>query len=163
MPKALIRGLSRFDSCLATSKYSLRLYLGWDPPSLSPWASLLFSISPELSGKMNTVGWHLAPAFQHLSYGKARLPEPTQAPSVESWCCEWLERRVDNVPMILQLRRGALNKQCHFTRPLTKRFHLLQRSTQTTVNPLGHVKRGEKELGAVTSRESTQIYRFAKL
>lgn len=56
-----------------------------------------------------------------------------------------------------------MNKQCHFTRPLTKRFHLLQRSTQTTLNPLGHVKRAEKELGAVTSRESTQIYRFAKL
>lgn len=56
-----------------------------------------------------------------------------------------------------------MNKQYHFTRPLTKRFHLLQRSTQTTLNPLGHVKRAEKELGAVTSRESTQIYRFAKL
>jgi hypothetical protein len=65
--------------------------------------------------------------------------------------------------MILRLCGGALNKQCHFTRPLTKRFRLLQRSTQTTVNPLGHVKRGEKELRAVTSSESTQIYRFAKL
>lgn len=70
---------------------------------------------------------------------------------------------MDNVSMIPELCGGALNKQCHFTRPLSKRFHLLRRSTPTTVKPLGHVKSSEKELGAVTSRESTQIYRFAKL
>lgn len=59
--------------------------------------------------------------------------------------------------MILRPRRGALNKHRHFTRPLTKRFRLLRRSTPTPVNPLGHVKRGEKELGAVVGRESTPI------
>lgn len=149
-PQALIRSLSCFYSCLATSKYLSLLYLGETLPLSAPlhipWASLLFPISTELPGERNTAGGgsypqHPAPPTQKGQAGGRRLTH-SFSPST----CGRLKQRVDNGRMILQLHGGARNKQCHFTRPLTKHFHLLQRSTQTTVNPLGCVGRGESAL-----------------
>lgn len=74
-----------------------------------------------------------------------------------------LKQRVDNLKMTLQLCGGARNKQCHFTHPLTKRFlpfALEKRSNNW--KPIRSCQALWQRAWAVTSRESTQIYRSLK-
>lgn len=97
MPQTLIRDLSCFDSPLAISKYS-SLYLRETLPLASPGhPSLLFLISPELSSKVNTAenGAQSCIPAPRLQKGSAASVN-SEAPPVESWCCERLGRGVDN-------------------------------------------------------------------
>lgn len=142
MPKALIRNLS----CFATSKYLSLLYLGETLPLSCP----LFS-SPGHPFCSQLASSFLAKRTQ---LGMSPIPSllaPLGQEGQDSRNCPrilgQLKQRTDNLRVILRLCRRAGNKQCHFTRPLTKSFHLLRRSTQTTVNPLDHVTRRGEELG----------------
>lgn len=100
MPKALISSLSCFDSCLATSKYLSLLYLGETLPLASPlfipWAFLLFPISPELPGKMNTAEDGAYPSIPGPPLKKSQEARAAfRAPSVEpdavsGWGAWWI-------------------------------------------------------------------------
>lgn len=65
--------------------------------------------------------------------------------------------------MILQLCGGARNKQCHFTHPLTKRFlSFALEKHSNNCKPIRSCQTLWQRAWAVTSRESTQIYRSLK-
>lgn len=72
MPKALIRRLSCFDSCFATSKYLSLVYLGETlpvscPPPSSPGHPFCSQLASSFLGKMNTAGDESDPQRPGLS------------------------------------------------------------------------------------------------